>query len=210
MPFEGTVDIAIYLTLRSILLDSRDTEHVPQNEGLTRPITISAPLGCLANPRFPAPTIARFCPGNILAATVMRALAPVVPEAVSAGIGNLKVTAYSGLRGGDYWVLMDITEGSYGGRHGLDGMDAVDTLYANTRNNPIEDIESHYPLRIRRYELREDVAGAGRWRGGLGSVRDVEFLEDGRFSLEGDGHRARAVGPLRRRGRVDRRAGAEP
>jgi N-methylhydantoinase B len=64
----------------------------------------------------------------------------------------------------------------------------VDTLYANTRNNPIEDIESHYPLRIRRYELREDVAGAGRWRGGLGSVRDVEFLEDGRFSLEGDGH----------------------
>ena len=111
-----------------------------------------------------------------------------MPESVSAGIGNLKVTAYSGLRGGDYWVLMDITEGSYGGRHGLDGMDAVDTLYANTRNNPIEDIESHYPLRIRRYELREDVAGPGRWRGGLGSVRDVEFLEDGRFSLEGDGH----------------------
>jgi N-methylhydantoinase B len=188
MPFEGTVDIAIYLTLRSILLDSATTEHVPQNEGLTRPITISAPLGSLANPRFPAPTIARFAPGNILAATVMRALAPVVPEAVSAGIGNLKVTAYSGLRGGEYWVLMDITEGSYGGRLGMDGMDAVDTLYANTRNNPIEDIESHYPLRIRRYELREDVAGAGRWRGGLGSVRDVEFLEDGRFSLEGDGH----------------------
>ena len=73
-------------------------------------------------------------------------------------------------------------------------MDAVDTLFANTRNNPIEDIESHYPLRIRRYELREDVAGAGRWRGGLGSVRDVEFLEDGRFSLEGDGHRARGRG----------------
>ena len=41
---------------------------------------------------------------------------------------------------------MEIFEGSYGGRHGLDGMDAVDTLYANTRNNPIEDIESHLPL----------------------------------------------------------------
>ena len=37
---------------------------------------------------------------------------------------------------------MEIFEGSYGGRHGMDGMDAVDTLYANTRNNPIEDIES--------------------------------------------------------------------
>ena len=36
-------------------------------------------------------------------------------------------------------------------------MDSVDTLYANTRNNPIEDIESHVPLRVTRYELREDA-----------------------------------------------------
>ncbi len=187
MPFEGTVDIAIALTVRSILLDSATTEHVPQNEGLTRPITITAPKGCLANPTFPAPTIARFCAGNILSATVMRALAAVVPSNVAAGIGNLKVTSYSGLDGERYWVLMDITEGAYGGRDGLDGMDAVDTLFANTRNNPVEDIESHYPLRIRRYELREDAQGAGRFRGGIGPVRDVEFLADARFSVEGDG-----------------------
>ena len=51
-------------------------------------------------------------------------------------------------------------EGSYGGRYGKDGLDAVDTLYANTRNNPIEDIESHYPLRVTRYELNEDTGGA--------------------------------------------------
>ena len=66
---------------------------------------------------------------------------------------------------------MEIFEGSYGGRDGRDGMDAVDTLYANTRNNPIEDMESHLPLRIGRYELREDQCGAGKWRGGLGSIR---------------------------------------
>jgi N-methylhydantoinase B/oxoprolinase/acetone carboxylase alpha subunit len=54
---------------------------------------------------------------------------------------------------------MEIMEGSYGGRFGIDGMDAVDTLYANTRNNPVEDIESHIPLRVERYELREDVMG---------------------------------------------------
>ena len=76
MPFEGTVDIAIYLTIRSILLDSDRHGSIPANSGLFRPITITAPEGCLANPRFPAPTIARFCPGNIVADTVMRALAP--------------------------------------------------------------------------------------------------------------------------------------
>jgi N-methylhydantoinase B len=70
-------------------------------------------------------------------------------------------------------------------------MDAVDTLYANTRNNPIEDIESHLPLRVERYELREDLAAAGQWRGDIGSVREFVYLSDGGFSVEGDGHKYR-------------------
>jgi N-methylhydantoinase B len=187
MPFEGTVDIAVWITLRSILLDSATHDPVPTNSGLFRAISITAPEGCLANPRFPAPTIARFCGGNLVADTLMRALAPIVPDRVSAGVGNLKVIAYSGLRDGRHWVHMDIHEASYGGRRGKDGLDAVDTLYANTRNNPIEDVESHLPLRVTRYELLEDGGGVGRWRGGLGSVREVEFLDAAGYSLEGDG-----------------------
>ena len=187
MPFEGTVDVAIYLTIRSILLDTSLREAVPANSGLFRPITIIAPEGSIANPRFPAPTIARACPGNIVADTLMRALAQVIPDRVSAGVGNLRVVAFSGLDAGRHWVYMDIHEGSYGGRLGKDGLDAVDTLYANTRNNPIEDIESHYPLRVTRYELNEGAGGPGRWRGGLGSIREIELLADGGFSLEGEG-----------------------
>ncbi|MFM1655792.1 hydantoinase B/oxoprolinase family protein [Brevibacillus sp. B_LB10_24] len=189
MPFEGTVDCAIYLTLRSILLDSSVYGNIPQNSGLIRPVRIIAPKGTLCNPIFPAPTIARFCQGNVVADTLMKALGQIVPQQVSAGVGNLKVIAYSGLVGENYWVYMDIMEGSYGGRYGKDGMDAVDTLYANTRNNPIEDIESHYPLRVTRYELREDASGAGKWRGGIGSIREVSFLSDGSCSVEGDGHK---------------------
>jgi len=194
MPLEGTVDCAIWLTIRSILLDSDVYGQIPQNSGLIRPITIVAPKGSLANPTFPAPTIARFVPGNIIADTIMKALAPAVPRQVSAGVGNLKVIAFSGLKDQQHWVHMDIHEGSYGGRYGKDGMDAVDTLYANTRNNPIEDIESHLPLRISRYELREDSSAAGRWRGGIGSIREVTFLEDSFMSVEGDGHKWRPWG----------------
>ena len=196
MPLEGTADIAIWLTIRSVLLDTEVHGHIPVNAGLIRPITIVAPKGCLANPTFPAPTIARFCPGNQLADTVMKALAQAAPSSVSAGIGNLKVIAFSGLKDETHWVHMEIFEGSYGGRLGKDGMDAVDTLYANTRNNPIEDIETHLPLRVLRYELREDVAGAGKWRGGLGSVREFTFLSDGGASVEGEGHRYRPWGFL--------------
>lgn len=189
MPFEGTVDIAIYLVLRSILLDTETHDPVPANSGLFRPIRITAPEGSLANPRYPAPTIARFYAGNIIAETVMRALAPVVPDRVAASIGNLKVISSSGLRDGTHWVQMDIIEGSYGGRPGKDGLDAVDTLYGNTRNNPIEDIESHLPLRITRYELNEGTGGSGRWRGGIGSIRDMQFTEPGGFSIEADGNK---------------------
>lgn len=188
MPLVGTVDIAIWLTIRTVLLDSEVHGYIPQNTGLTRPIRIVAPVGCLANPRFPAPVIARFAPGNQLADTVMKALSLAVPEQVSAGIGNLKVIAFSGLKGESHWVHMEIFEGSYGGRFGKDGMDAVDTLYANTRNNPIEDIESHLPMRVTRYELRTGTAGPGRWRGGFGAIRAFQFLDDGGFSVEGEGH----------------------
>ena len=194
MPLVGTVDCAVWLTLRSILLDSDSYGSIPQNSGLTRPITIHAPLGCLANPIFPAPVIARFCTGNALADTVMKAIAPAVPRQVSAGIGNLRVMAFSGVSKGAPWVHMEIMEGAYGGRWGKDGMDAVDTLYANTRNNPVEDIESHLPLRVLNYELRENVAGAGKWRGGIGSIRSFELLEDSAVSVEGDGQRFRPWG----------------
>jgi N-methylhydantoinase B len=189
MPFRGTVDVAIYVTLRSILLDQATHEHVPQNSGLVRPIRIVAERGSLANPTFPCATIARFCPGNIVADTLMAALRPICPDRVSAGIGNMKVLAYSGVVDETYWVYMDITEGSYGGRLGRDGVDAVDVLYANTRNNPIEDIEAHFPLRVTRYELRTDRSGAGRWRGGMGSIRDMQMQGRVHMSLEGDGHR---------------------
>jgi N-methylhydantoinase B len=189
MPLEGTVDIAVLLTVRSILLDSALGDPVPPNSGLFRPITVQAPLGSMANPVVPAPTSGRAMGGNVVADTVMRALAPLVPDRVSAGTGGLKAAAFSGVAGGEPWVHMEIIEGSYGGRKGKDGLDAVDTLYANTRNNPIEDVESHYPLRVHRYELWEGAVGDGQWRGGLGCVRDIGFTVPGAYNIDGDGTR---------------------
>ena len=84
-------------------------------------------------------------------------------------------------------------EGSYGGRSGKDGLDAVDTLYANTRNNPIEDIESHYPLRVTRYELTEGPgARALAWRARLDP--GVRVHRAGRVLDRGRRVEARAAG----------------
>jgi N-methylhydantoinase B len=189
MPFHGTVDCAIWLSVRSVLLDSAIHGEIQQNEGLTRPIKIFAPEGTLANPIFPAPVIARFCPGIELSNAVVQALAEVAPRQVCGGCGNGGGLLLAGQQGNNFWLQVELFSGSYGGRYGMDGMDSVDVLYANTRNNPIEDIESHVPLRVERYELREKVAAPGRWRGGVGSIRHVRFLAAGSASVESEGHK---------------------
>jgi N-methylhydantoinase B len=189
MPLEGTVDCAVWLSIRSVLLDSAVNGWIPQNSGLVRPIEIVAPVGSLANPTFPAPVIARFCPGIELSNAVVQALAKVVPKQVCGGCANGGGMILTGQQGDNFWVQVELFSGSYGGRSGKDGMDSVDVLYANTRNNPIEDIESHVPLRVERYELRENAAAPGRWRGGVGSIRRVAFLADGGAAIESEGHK---------------------
>ena len=67
-------------------------------------------------------------------------------------------------------------------------MDSVDCLMANTRNNPIEELDMRFPMRCDRYELRDDPAAPGEWRGGIGIVRKNRFLEPGVYSCEGDRH----------------------
>lgn len=194
MPLEGTVMCSVFTVVRSVLLDSDNHEPVPQNRGIARPLTVTAPRGCLANPEFPAPTLARCLPACVLTDTIVKAFAQIVPERCCAGCSPLAILSFSGVEDGAYWVHMDIHEGSYGARWKKDGMDAMDTLFTNTRCAPIEEIETEYPIRARRWELNDDPVGHGRFRGGKGGVREWEFLGDGYISSEADGQRHRPWG----------------
>src|SRR4029450_6061398 len=102
-----------------------------------------APGGPISTPPFPRPTSARFPLINRIPDQVNLALAPVVPDLVTAGnSASVQGVAYSGAGSrGNYWIHLEIGEGAYGGRFGKDGIDAVDNLMANTRNAPIEEIE---------------------------------------------------------------------
>jgi N-methylhydantoinase B len=190
MPFYGTTDMAVLLTLRMLLLPETENPNLPHNAGMFRPISIHAPEGTIVNPRFPAPTIGRFCGGQMVSNLIVKALQDILPADVCAGCSTTKAVTFSSVtEQGDSWIYMDVTEGAYGGMEGMDGLDAVDILYANTKNNPIEDIEAHYPLRVELYELRENAAGDGQYRGGFGPLRDTRMLVDGFISVEGDGFR---------------------
>jgi len=190
--FEGATVSAMDFITRMLFLDEATYPvFVPQTEGMFRPVKVVAPLGSIFNPRYPRACLARFCQIQRAVDLALRALAPVIPDKVTAGnSAQTLFISYSGFDRdeGQYWVYLEVNEGSYGGRPARDGMDAVDCLIANTRNNPIEELEWRFPMRTERYELRDEPCAAGEWRGGLGIVRVNRFLEDAILTSEGERH----------------------
>jgi 5-oxoprolinase (ATP-hydrolysing) len=191
-PFQGTTVSAFTFIARMVFLDEATYPvFVPQNEGMLKPVNVVAPEGSIFNPRFPRACFARFCQVQRAVDLALRALAPVVPDRVTAGnSAHLHFVSYSGFdeQEGEYWVYLEVDEGSYGGRPGRDGLDSVDCLIANTRNNPIEELEWRFPMRTERYELREEPCAPGEWRGGIGVVRVNRFLVDTIVTCEGERH----------------------
>jgi 5-oxoprolinase (ATP-hydrolysing) len=191
-PFEGTTVSAFTFITRMMFLDEATFPvFVPQNQGMLAPVKVIAPEGSIFNPRFPRACFARFCQAQRAVDLALRALAPVIPDRVTAGnSAHIHFISYSGFdpKENEYWVYLEVNEGSYGGRPAKDGLDSVDCLIANTRNNPIEELEWRFPMRTERYELRDEPCAAGRWRGGVGVVRVNRFLVDTMVTCEGERH----------------------
>jgi len=191
-PFASTVSAA--LSAVKTVLTSAD---IPFNEGLKRPIDVTAPLGSILNPRSPAPVRARMLSAYRAYDATMRALAQAVPELVTAlGFNTTTVTclAHFGERG--YAVHLEPMGGGFGGSMHRDGCDAVDNALSNCSNTPIEALDSGYDFfRIHSYELAPDSFGHGVHRGGAGFFRRYEILKDGvTFSLYSDHFRKPADG----------------
>ncbi|MGO9700364.1 MAG: hydantoinase B/oxoprolinase family protein [Xanthobacteraceae bacterium] len=192
VPFEGSTKVACFCAVRSLLLDAVTSDvKVPSNQGSFRPVKVTAPKGSIYNPIYPAAAEARFAQCNRVIDLIYKALAPVLPNDIIAGSSaSLSFCSYAGIRpSGDYWVFLEVNEGSYGGRPRADGPDSIDNLMANTRNNPIEDLAMHLPMICDRYELRDDVLpGAGKFRGGFGVVKAQRVLTDAFITHENERH----------------------
>ncbi|HEU5369966.1 MAG TPA: hydantoinase B/oxoprolinase family protein, partial [Ktedonobacterales bacterium] len=164
----------------------------PMNEGCFRPVTVYAPEGTLLNPRFPAPVAG----GNVEtsmrnADVLLQAFSKAAPERVPACSGG---TMTNLMVGDDDWAFYETIGVGMGGRPGLDGIDGIQTNMTNTLNTPIEAMERHFPIRMTRYEFREQSGGAGQWRGGCGLMRGFALLAD-RATVTLLGDRARFAPP---------------
>lgn len=191
-PFASVVSTAV--TCLKAALTSPD---IPFNDGMLRPVTVTAPLGTLLNPRHPAPVRARLISCSRAWNAVMAALATAAPDQVTAfGFDTTTSFCLSRLGPAGWSVYLEIFGGGFGAGPGNDGCDAVDNPLSNCSNTPIEAADQDFPwFRIVAYGLRPDSGGAGTFRGGAGFLRRYEILEDGarlaiysdRFTLPADG-----------------------
>ena len=172
----SSCESAVYFAILAII-----DPTIPANYGVYKPIEITAPEGTVVNALPPAPVVGRNAITHTIVNSLMRALSEVIPERITAayyGMSNVHVLAGDGTGDHASWIFFDIEVGGWGARHDKDGHDCYSQGIHNLANTPIEMVEATYPLRFTRYEFLADTGGAGRYRGGLGVRRDIEFLDD--------------------------------
>jgi len=145
--------------------------QAPVNEGCFRPLELILPEGKIINAKSPAALGLWSIPLPTVIDTILKALAPVLPDKIPAAhkgdMGGCSIGGYK--PDGRRFLLMNIFGGGWGGRPHEDGESAsVSICQGDVRSAPIELQEIQYPFLIERYALRTDSGGAGQYRGGLG------------------------------------------
>jgi N-methylhydantoinase B len=170
----STAIAACYVALKHVFRD------VPANAGVLDPIKFVIPEGSLLAARSPKPvggyteTILRMID------VVFVALAKACPERVNGcAYGTINALSLAGhRRDGRRWVMFSFFGGGHGGHPEGDGLNHGNAPISTATIPPVEILEAAYPVMFTRWALRPDSGGAGRSRGGLGAIYEIELLEE--------------------------------
>jgi len=150
---------------------------VPNNEGSFLPITTSAPLGSIFNPRFPAASGGRGMIGHMMVPAIMMALAQALPDkAVAEGSSNSSITVAGETDGRPFSSVCFMNAGQGATQH-RDGYSVL-SFPSNLGNTPIEIFEQQAPLRVIERSIRRDSGGKGAHRGGGGLHFELEITAE--------------------------------
>ncbi|KAJ3805540.1 Hydantoinase B/oxoprolinase [Lentinula lateritia] len=176
----SVVHSAVIYCMRSMLnLD------IPLNAGCLVPLDIRIPPKSLLSPS----RTAAVCGGNVL--TSQRIVDVVLKAfhaaAASQGCTN-NLTFGAGGKGKDGktsagWGYYETIAGGSGAGPSWHGTSGVHTHITNTRIGDVEILERRYPVMLHQFGLRVGSGGKGKWRGGDGVVRELEFLEGMQVSM---------------------------
>jgi len=173
---DGNLNCPFAVTLSACLFALRvlTDPDVPPCEGAHRPLEVIAPEGSLLNARAPAAVAA----GNVETSS---RVADLVLLAFGRALGQGTMNNLT--LGNDAFTYYETLGGGQGACPDAPGPSAVHVAMSNTLNTPVEALELEFPLRAVEYSVRRGSGGAGLHHGGEGVVRELEALEEMRYSL---------------------------
>ncbi|MSO95738.1 MAG: hydantoinase B/oxoprolinase family protein [Thermoleophilia bacterium] len=155
---------------------------IPSNHGCYRSVRIIAPPRTIVNVEYPGASVG----GNSeiqphLVDAIFGALAPALPDRVPAECGGTNsLVSFGGIHPdtGEPFASL-VNEGcGWGGRPHADGNNALCQYVGNCGCQPVEILETRYPILHESFRIAEGSAGAGRNRGGFGSIREFRVETD--------------------------------
>jgi N-methylhydantoinase B len=153
--------------------------QIPNNQGLFRPIHVSAPTGSILNCSYPYPVQARAKVTNNINQVLFGAVWPILGEHAQAGSGSIWPFAVHGEED-DYsrYSVHILPHGGRGAMRELDGMIPI-AFPHNSSVTPTEIMETQAPILILHKEYLPDSAGPGRQRGGIGQRMTFKSIAQG-------------------------------
>jgi N-methylhydantoinase B len=164
------------MALTNLVVTQSESIHI--NAGIIRCISLVLPEASVVNARFPAACGMRFTTAMRIHDLVLGLLAQAVEGLAPVGAsGTLVVTYISTSELGETGrvVVANPVSGGSGGSARQDGISGSELSVAFLRNVPVEVLESEAPVLARRFGLRPDSEGAGRFRGGFGAEYDLQI-----------------------------------
>ena len=141
---------------------------LPNNQGATVPVRVTAPSGSILNAMPPSATGGRHAIGHFVTPLVFGALAEAAPQEVQADCGNMDLITFHGTHpDGRPIATIYFAAGGFGALSGHDGASATPGP-SNMGVVPVEVWESLTGTTIERKALLPDSGGPGAARGGLG------------------------------------------
>ena len=170
----STTIAACYVALKHIFGD------VPANAGVLEPVEFRIDPASILSVEAPKPvggyteTILR------LIDVVFQAVAQIAPEpAMACAYGTINALSLAGHRAdGRRWVMFSFFGGGHGAHGSGDGLNHGNAPISTATIPPLEILEAAYPVCFTKWALRPDSGGAGKYRGGLGAIYEIELLEE--------------------------------
>ncbi|WP_329454864.1 hydantoinase B/oxoprolinase family protein [Streptomyces sp. NBC_01497] len=168
----------------SYALKSLVDPELPSNSGFTQAVSASFRRGSLLDPLPPAPVNTYMPVAVATAEALFDALGKALPggRIAESSSGTNGTFSYRVAGQTSPKVQYELPAGAMGARWNKDGVSASKVHVANGSLTPIEVLETEFPVRLQRFELVTDSGGPGRYRGGLGYLREYRVLGPARFT----------------------------